>query len=255
MGFVWAVLAAMAMPVVVQLQPGTPTPPAWAFEAWADDAERLLAPVDLGREEVTLSLAWRQGASDHLDLYGEAERDRVMVTLEGEGWQAESARARRLLRQNLAHEVAHIAQLRRFDSAFEPRLLHEGYAEAQSLELLILARLWSNADARRARLGFEQRCIEKLREGPLLPRMEAGDRQVTYACGAVLWLAAADRAGTSPETLHRSYAEAAAWPWGLGSWARATLGREFTRSAWHFVTMDLSHAPESAIAALRAGQL
>ena len=250
----WSLLALFAMPVVT-MEAGEPAPPGWALEAWADDIERLMGRVDLGEDGVELTLSWQAGLPDRLDVAGEAEQAEIHITLEGEGWQHDTEKARRVLRQNLAHEISHVPQLRRLDTAFEPLILHEGYAEAQSLELLIRAKLWTAADARRARLGFEQRCLGALREGPLLPQIEAGERDAVYACGAVLVLAAADTARTTPESLHRSYAEAAINPAGLGPWAKAALGEDFTRSALRFVTTDFSGGPTAAIEGLRAGRL
>lgn len=260
MGIVWSLMALFAsmgeLKIVGDLQADHPdaSVPAWAITAWQEDGERLLMALP-GDPSVTLTVEAGLAERGRLDIAASTEGTDISIRLSGDGWRNDSEKARRLLRQNLAHEISHVPQLERFDSAFEPIFLHEGYAEARSLDLLIEAKLWTVADARRAMLGFEQRCLIALRRGPLWPQIEAEDRDATYACGAIIVLAAAAAAQMSVDNLHKEYAEAMINPVGLGPWARARLGRPFSRSTVRFLTTDHSGGAVSAIEGLRAGRL
>ncbi|MEM9233629.1 MAG: hypothetical protein AAGA69_05255 [Pseudomonadota bacterium] len=260
MGIVWSLLALFAsagdLKIVGDLQASRPeaSVPAWAIAAWQEDGERLLSVLP-GDPSVTLTVEAGLTEPGRLDIAASTEGSDISIRLSGDGWLNDTEKARRLLRQNLAHEIAHVPQLERFDSAFEPVFLHEGYAEARSLDLLIEAKLWTVADARRALLGFEQRCLMALRRGPLWPQIQAEDRDATYACGAVIVLAAASEAGMSVDDLHKDYAAAMVNPVGLGPWARSRLGRPYTRSIVRFLTTDHSRGATSAIEGLRAGRL
>ncbi len=250
--------------------------PAWMKEAWQADGDALLAASsfdghlqlsvgmirgflvetegsDTTRVNVTTVPHGQLSLLASTTLQGRMGRIRILVN--GDGWQAGSDKARHLLRQNLAHEIAHLAQKQRYDSAYELAALHEGYAEARALDLLIDAKLWTAADVRLARLGFEQSCEVALKRGPLLPQIEAGDREASYACGALLWIAASERVNARPDVLHRSYAKAMRQPAGLGPWARETFGPDFTRSAYMFLTANYSGGPQTALEGLAAGRL
>ena len=250
--------------------------PAWTKEAWQADGDALLAAssfdgrlqLSVGQAPFATVEADGSGASrvnvasvphGQLSLIAhtslEEQAGRIRIELIGDGWQAGSDKARHLLRQNLAHEIAHLAQKQRYDSAFELPVLHEGYAEARALDLLIDAKLWTAADVRLARLGFEQACEVALKRGPLLPQIEAGDREASYACGALLWIAASERVNARPDVLHRSYAKVMRQPAGLGPWARETFGPDFTRSAYMFLTANYSGGPQTALEGLAAGRL
>ncbi|RFB05725.1 hypothetical protein [Parvularcula marina] len=282
MAVVWSLLALLAMAASpVEIVPDEPgiggqDVPAWTKEAWQADGDALLAvssfdgslqlsvgqvpfttieadEPDVARVNVATVPHGQLSLIAHTSL--EEQAGRIRIELIGDGWQAGSDKARHLLRQNLAHEIAHLAQKQRYDSAYELAVLHEGYAEARALDLLIDAKLWTAADVRLARLGFEQSCEAALRRGPLLPQIEAGDREASYACGALLWIAASERVNARPDVLHRSYAKAVRQPAGLGPWARETFGPDFTRSAYMFLTANYSGGPQTALEGLAAGRL
>lgn len=238
----------------------------WIIESWKADGARLLAAsafkgaLDLKVSFQVEPAPSRDGPKGTLSISAltvlHAPKDATIhIDLIGRGWLEDSATGRRLLRQNLAHEIAHLAQKQRYDSAFESALLHEGYAEAQALDLMVEARFWGHDDRRQAIFGLEQRCLEALREGPLAPQIEARKEDATYACGAVLILAAADRAGMSVHQLHQHYAHTMKTPHRLGVWLKETLGRNFMLLARRFIEDDHRFGANPMIEDLRAGRL
>lgn len=236
------------------IEPGEPGPPSWAQTAWAEDAAALVEILP-GDADLTIAVTGDISGAGRLFIAGQVNGDVIDIHLSGDGWKEESTKARRLLQLNLAHELAHVPQRQDLDTSFEPVILHEGYAEARALDLLVEAKLWPVAEVRQTRAGIEQRCLMALARGRLYEQAEAGNRDATYACGAMLWLAASAKADLPLDLLYREYAQAMEHPAGLGPWLQDTLGREFTRSAIRFVTQDYSHAPAAALEGLAAGRL
>lgn len=229
------------------------TAPAWVTDQWTADGTQLLA--GLGDWDVPLPAhvalrgGWSDQAPSRLNIRAEAMAGRVRIVLSGDAWGAPSASARLLLRQNLAHELAHQWQLAVKRPADEPGWFHEGMAEALALTLLTDTGLGTPAEAILLGDGLRSRCARALREGPL---ESLRSRDATYGCGFVIIEALAGEVGGSV-ALQRRYA---AHQGSFDAFLDAVASVPLRRSVDRFRRADLTRAaPGWAFGALRAGRL
>lgn len=234
--------------------------PAWVSKSWISDSERLAGPLDemIKAGSVTPHLQAVYDASDEpvrrISAY--TEGDQVTVQLSGRGWQVPSASARRELQQNLAHELIHTHQLKLYDSALEPRWLHEGFAEALSLELLLRAEIWTDREAAAYRERLDEDCAAVLEEGPLVAAFARDDRRASYSCGFVLVDAMAQSASLPASELFSAYAHAQGLGFEAVFAARQKLPAGYLARVSRFIFNDHRDAPgQRIVAALRSGRL
>lgn len=234
--------------------------PGWAADL-AGEVQTDMAALfgrRLGRlQEAGALILGQDGAgANRLDLDGRAVPGRAVVNLSGAGWAAPSEKGAVLLAQHVAHEIAHLYQLQLYDGPLEPRVLHEGFAEALALEGLADTGRWDAAAVAAWRASAVARCGRAMENGPLYPQWIGGDADASYGCGFVVIEIVAEAAGLRPTGLYAAYAARMRDGRSLRTWAADTLPAGLRQSLTAFAVENYSAAdPADVIAQLRAGRL
>ena len=138
-----------------------------------------------------LMLLHAQGRDGQILIEGDSVRGQSLIRFAGGGVAAQGEEAQRRIRQNIAHELAHLWQLERDGVSRAPDWLHEGAAEAIGLESLYITEKYADADYAAMLEGARAGCAAALRRGPLDKAGGQGRHQASYDCGAILWIALA----------------------------------------------------------------
>lgn len=133
-----------------------------------------------------------------LSYSGDALPGQYQMTLAGGAWTKSSPEALAVLRRTTAHEAAHLWQAAaRPRSNAVPNWIHEGGADALAAEAMVKAAYWTKADFDADFARARSRCGELLKQVSL-ERAEAAERwDAVYACGHVINVAAAGKAGAA----------------------------------------------------------
>jgi hypothetical protein len=127
---------------------------------------------------------------------GDALPGQFQATLVGGAWVHDDApEARDVLLYTTAHEVAHLFQLTAGSSEGAPNFIHEGGADALAAEALVRLGRWTPADAANALGDAKAECASLTEGRSLLAAERAAEWRAPYACGHVLTVAAAGKAG------------------------------------------------------------
>lgn len=236
--------------------------PAWTTAAWAAEAPAIidqmnqLIPGDVVTGPITLHAVMNASTPQRQDLRAYAEGRRIHVRLNGEGWRDASAEGRATLRQNLAHELAHIWQVAAYDSLLEPRWIHEGFAEALAMAALERADMWSGSDVMAYRAAQDAQCAEVLADGPLIAALERDDRRAVYACGFVIIDVTSGVVGQNPGQLFGLYVTGMTTGNGLARTVVDATPTGYLRRVRTFLYYDFTdQPPERVIANFRSGRL
>lgn len=234
--------------------------PEWIARSWISDSARLAGPLEEMIQAGSIAPHLKAGydAADEpvRRIAAYTEGAQVTVQLSGRGWQVPSASARRELQQNLAHELIHTHQLQLYDSVLEPRWVHEGFAEALSIELLLRAEVWTDREVSAYRRRLDEECAAVLEEGPLAAAFARGERRASYACGFVVIDAMAQSGGLPVSELFSVYANAQGLGLNAVFAARRKLPPGYLARVSRFIFNDHRGAPgQRIVAALRSGRL
>jgi hypothetical protein len=164
----------------------------------ADALTGLLGASPVSSPDIFVAMGDRRDAGK-LSYSGDALPGQYQMTLAGGAWLEPSEKAAQVLRRSTAHEAAHLWQYglhaRADDTA---SWIHEGGAEALAAETLRVSGYWSADDVAADLARAKAQCATGL-EGRSLGRAEAdGAWDAVYACGQVLFVLAAGRAGPAP---------------------------------------------------------
>lgn len=166
-----------------------PAAPAWVREALADTAEKVAAVYarGLGRPAPS-TLALIVGAKG-LDkpgysIKGGAMPGQIVYKLEGSDLRKESPQGRRRLQQLAAHELAHVWQnaVSRGGIGDTQPWVHEGGAEALSLQALQASGLWTAEQVAEESANLLRECRESQAKHAADPSQPAPWRD-HYTCG------------------------------------------------------------------------
>ncbi|WOI52742.1 hypothetical protein [Parvularcula sp. LCG005] len=234
--------------------------PSWVTEA-QDTHAAILMPAyraafpTIAPDDPVFEVTLDDSVAGQMNIAATTDVNVIRVRLTGEGWSGLTAQGDALLKQNTAHELAHVWQLARLDAVWEPRWLHEGFAELVAVDILVRSGLWSVADRDRWRDRTDGRCENAMKTGALAGRFAVGDEAAAYACGYVVLDVVAVRLGMTGAELFLAYADAVEHPEKMMQLADAV--RIDTLSGLNrFVFEDLSRANGKwVIDALRAGRL
>lgn len=234
--------------------------PAWIEEEWTSARPQVEASYRdwLGVNAATFEVTARYDASEaeNLNINAWAREGRVHLNFLGDRWQNSTTQAKRMVQQNLAHEIAHQWQFSEGDTDLEPIWWHEGTAEAMALKALADSRLWSMGTQITWQRDAELRCARALKRGALADQFEAGDREAVYGCGFILTSAIEKRSELDLPGLRRSYLSGTAEGLTFMAFVEQVAGRDMERSVEAFISRDHSHADgQWVIDALRAGRL
>ncbi|MEM6746517.1 MAG: hypothetical protein AAF608_03755 [Pseudomonadota bacterium] len=248
----WSMLMAMAALVIVMAGNASAAVPGWTKRAVDEVVPTLLEGLALD-ERPRITLRWKQG--DHPPgvriIESQTRGDEVLIQLLG-SWRTSSEEARSQLVRNLAHELAHVWQWSLGDPV-EPRLLHEGFAEAIAIDLLVRCRELCRASPERLVIKLEGQCRYALQMGRVGGLNERG---AIYGCGAVLTESIAVAAQLSPQDLYRRYTETDRSMSDFLDLTEQLAGQRYAVSARTFLTADLRMAsPSTTMGRLRAGRL
>ncbi|GAB4518334.1 MAG: hypothetical protein Kow00133_03290 [Amphiplicatus sp.] len=167
-------------------------PRLFGFYARALGSEGSGGPENGLAKGVDVFLVMDGAEAGRLDLRGDALPGQILIALSGAGWRAPGEGARETLRRALAHEAAHLWQAAaRPSAAGAPDWIHEGAAEALSVEALAGAGYWTPAQADEARARTRYACAAGLDGRSLRAAAAAGRWPAVYACGHALIAAAA----------------------------------------------------------------
>lgn len=226
--------------------------PGWAKRATDEVVPVLMEALEL-EHEPQITMRWEKGDNPPgvRIIDSQARGNSVLVQLIG-SWEEPSEEARSQLVRNLAHELAHVWQWS-LGVPNEPRLLHEGFAEAIAIDVLVRCREICRASPERLVIKLEGQCRDALREGRVgaINRIEA-----IYGCGAVLTEGMSVAAELSPQDFYRRYADTERSMADFLELTEELAGRRFALSARTFLTADLRMAsPSTTMGRLRAGRL
>ncbi len=226
--------------------------PAWVGARIDEDAPLIAGILGLARVPAIGVAFDPKGAPVGVRVIdAAAEPGRIGILLQG-SWAENSDAAQRQLTRLLAHELAHIWQ-HSIGFPSEPRLLHEGFAEALAIEALRSCGVSCRADAEGLYRQQKGSCAEAMRMGTLIT---SNERSAVYGCGSVLVLTAAEKAGLSVAELYLAMAGGERSFEGFILTLEETAGRDFALSARVFLTGDLRLAkPQRVYERLRAGRL
>ncbi|MEO1042331.1 MAG: hypothetical protein AAFX52_08575 [Pseudomonadota bacterium] len=228
------------------------TVPAWTKTTLDEVVPPLLASLGL-EQPPRITMRWEKGdLPDGVRVVESQVRgDEVLVSMTG-SWREYSPEARSQLVRNLAHELAHVWQWSLGDP-FEPLILHEGFAEAMAVDLLVRCRDVCRASPERLVISLEDQCRQALRKGRV---GSLNERDAIYGCGGVLVESIAIAAQMSPQELYSHYAETERTMAAFLALTEESAGRKFALSARTFLTADFRLASASkTMARLRAGRL
>lgn len=185
---------------------------------------------------------------------GDALPGQFQATLVGGAWRERSDDAASVLRLTTAHEAAHLWQLQVGSLKDAPNYIHEGGADALAAEAMTALGLWSDKAARDFRAKARDECARLTRSASLRSVETSFDWRPAYACGHVLTVAAAGKAG--PAAFWRRLIERARMEGGYGealflSVAEEFAGRQTSEAIAGFVSTNLAR-PEVALDRLLA---
>ncbi len=226
--------------------------PAWTKRATDEVVPAILEALEL-EEPPRITLRWKQG--DHPPgariIQSQTFGDEILIGLEG-SWREASEEARSQLVRNLAHEIAHVWQWK-MGNPIEPRILHEGFAEAIAIDVLVRCREICRASPERLMIRLENQCRDALRRGIVGVQ---GQTDAVYGCGGVLTDGMAVAAQLSPQELYRRYATTGRSIGDFLELMEELAGSHFALSAKTFLTADFRMAsPSTTMGRLRAGRL
>ncbi|MEM9422972.1 MAG: hypothetical protein AAF986_10820 [Pseudomonadota bacterium] len=241
-------LAALARPLEA--------PPEWTHAHTAEDREALSAYFGVGVQGYSLTVHYDPTAAGQLNIHAEAAPNAVTIRLEGDGWQAPTPLGRQILQQNIAHELAHLAQFQAGPTEHEPLWWHEGTAEVMALEALAQAGLWNASRAAMWRAEATAHCGDALGRGTLEHLWEHRDRNALYACSYVMVETLARASGRSVVDLRAGAARAMGEGQALSAYLEEVAGHDIARSLEAFATRSYTHVNGAwVVEQFRAGEL
>lgn len=165
--------------------------------AIAGALQSLFARALPAKPNIFVAMGDRSGAG-RLSYSGDALPGQYQMTLAGGAWAEPTDTARNVLRLSTAHEAAHLWQAAaRPNSDAVPDWIHEGGADALAAEAMVAAGFWTAAE-RAANLDKAKDDCARGLEQMSLARAETENRWgAVYACGHVISVAAAGKAGVA----------------------------------------------------------
>lgn len=230
------------------------TVPSWTQTEWAEAGATL--SQSFGLSPITLYGAYEAEGVSRLDIHADAGPGSINVTLKGEGWQTDTAQARGILHQNLAHEMAHQDQFATGPTGGEPLWWHEGTAEIMALRALVGSGLWTRPMARAWMDAAQADCEAALSRGPLNAQWAQGDREAVYGCGFVMAATLVQLTGTPVEGLRAELRATLDDQGSMADFIAAQTSQGMARTYEAFAARSYGHVDGAwVIGALQSGEL